>query len=169
MQLSNQYKSSAELVSELLQRPLQLTRDSPTSNDKMREFGDRKCFKLPLKKSKSDSKSNQFTEDLKSVELVRKISLAKRKLGRDESQVDQQSDQNSFQDCGTQMIEPLLYNRFSWNVLSDTEDLYCDDELHPNLENEPNMKLYTENTVTEEESDRIFDTGDNCMYDTLGL
>ena len=27
--------------------------------------------------------------------------------------------------------------------LPETEDLYCDDELHPSLENDPNMQLFT--------------------------
>ena len=33
--------------------------------------------------------------------------------------------------------------------LRDTEDLYCDDELHPSIENDPNMRLYTEDSNTD--------------------
>ena len=51
--------------------------------------------------------------------------------------------------------------------LGDTEDLYCDDELHPSLENDPNMRLYTENINAEQQTrdcidgQRIFDIGDD--------
>merc|ERR1719318_1013165 len=51
--------------------------------------------------------------------------------------------------------------------LGDTEDLYCDDELHPSLENDPNMRLYTENINAEQQArdcidgQRIFDIGDD--------
>eukprot|EP00090_Calanus_glacialis_P012302 TRINITY_DN2079_c0_g2_i5.p1 TRINITY_DN2079_c0_g2~~TRINITY_DN2079_c0_g2_i5.p1 ORF type:complete len:1033 (+),score=228.16 TRINITY_DN2079_c0_g2_i5:42-3101(+) len=51
--------------------------------------------------------------------------------------------------------------------LRDTEDLYCDDELHPSLENDPNMRLYTENINAEQQTrdcidgQRIFDIGDD--------
>ena len=46
--------------------------------------------------------------------------------------------------------------------LGDTEDLYCDDELHPSLENDPNMRLYTENINTDQvDGPGIFDIGDD--------
>ena len=46
--------------------------------------------------------------------------------------------------------------------MGDTEDLYCDDELHPSLENDPNMRLYTENINTGHGDGRgIFDIGDD--------
>ena len=46
--------------------------------------------------------------------------------------------------------------------MGDTEDLYCDDELHPSLENDPNMRLYTENINTDQvDGPGIFDIGDD--------
>ena len=52
-----------------------------------------------------------------------------------------------------------------------TEDLYCDDELHPSLENDPNMMLYTENMNTDQhaidcsDSQRMFDIADDGKDD----
>ena len=44
--------------------------------------------------------------------------------------------------------------------IGDTEDLYCDDELGPSLENDPNMRLYTENiNITMEPG--LLDIGDD--------
>ena len=41
-------------------------------------------------------------------------------------------------------IVPLYYrSSMSGCSLPETEDLYCDDELHPSLENDPNMQLFT--------------------------
>ena len=50
--------------------------------------------------------------------------------------------------------------------IGDTEDLYCDDELDPSLENDPNMRLYTENINITMESG-LLDIGDdgNSYYD----
>ena len=47
----------------------------------------------------------------------------------------------------------------------DTEDLYCDDELDPNLENDPNMRLYTE-SINNTDAD-FFNLGDEGNDDDL--
>ena len=57
--------------------------------------------------------------------------------------------------------------------LRDTEDLYCDDELHPSLENDPNMRLYTEDSNIDNQAidfgvghtNRIFDIEDDGKFD----
>ena len=49
--------------------------------------------------------------------------------------------------------------------LGGTEDLYCDDELHPSLENDPNMRLYTENRETEHHPQHFLDIGDEGKED----
>ena len=58
--------------------------------------------------------------------------------------------------------------------LRDTEDLYCDDELHPSLENDPNMRLYTEDSNIDNQAidfgvghtNRIFDIEDDGKVNT---
>ena len=57
--------------------------------------------------------------------------------------------------------------------LRETEDLYCDDELHPSLENDPNMRLYTEDSNIDNHTidfgdghaHRIFDIEDDGKVD----
>ena len=67
------------------------------------------------------------------------------------------------------MLRPSRCSSLAHSI-GDTEDLYCDDELHPSLENDPNMKLYTENlSPDQQEKDfvdgqRIFDIGDDGEF-----
>jgi len=42
-----------------------------------------------------------------------------------------------------------------------TEDLYCDDELHPSLENNPNMMLYTKDISNHAIDSAVFDLADD--------
>jgi len=62
---------------------------------------------------------------------------------------------------------PSICSSLSYSIV-DTEDLYCDDELHPRLENDPNMRLYTEHVSTSDQhandcrdGQRLFDIGDD--------
>ena len=76
-QLSSRYKSSAELVSELLQRPLHINNyqnryQNNKLNNNSEDNEERKVIKVT-----QNSK-------LKSVELVKNIGLNRRKVGRDE-------------------------------------------------------------------------------------
>ena len=45
--------------------------------------------------------------------------------------------------------------------LINTEDLYCDDELHPSLENNPNMMLYTKDISNHAIDSAVFDLADD--------
>ena len=75
-QLSSCYKSSAELVSELLQRPVLLTNFKQGSkNDEL---------KANQKKKVTQSDIQKPSDQLKSVVLVKSIGQNQRKVGRDE-------------------------------------------------------------------------------------
>ena len=86
LQLSNKYKSSAELVSELLQRQVPFTnhqqhsKNIPNDNSSEPSFDMKKKTKLV----KSISDSMKHSSELKSVELVRSIKQNERKVGRNE-------------------------------------------------------------------------------------
>ena len=49
----------------------------------------------------------------------------------------------------TLALHPVKPTLSLTHSLGDTEDLYCDDELHPSIENDPNMRLYTEDSNTD--------------------
>ena len=75
-QLSSCYKSSAELVSELLQQPVLLTNFKQGSkNDEL---------KANQKKKVTQSDKQKPSDQLKSVVLVKSIGQNQRKVGRDE-------------------------------------------------------------------------------------
>jgi len=179
MQLSSRYKSSAELVSELLQRPLQINNyQNRYQNNKLNNNSDNNHVQ------DEENKELKVTppSELKSVELVRNIGLNTRKVGRDECRnlsvgnnknilcEDKYSDHSDFLDCDkSEDYEVKIEEKTRDNLtratnkrysIGDTEDLYCDDELDPSLENDPNMRLYTENINITMESG-LLDIGDD--------
>ena len=76
-QLSSRYKSSAELVSELLQRPLHI-------NNYQNKYQNNKLNNNSEDHEESKEVKVPQNSELKSVELVRNIGLNRRKVGRDE-------------------------------------------------------------------------------------
>ena len=130
-QLSSCYKSSAELVSELLQRPVLLTNFKQGSekgefdaewvkNSNELEVNQKK--KLTISKSETMKLSDQ----LKSVELVKTIGHIQRKVGRDERS------NNQIPNIGRQLtrdqvrIDKLLtYSPDSDQSMESTADSIC--------------------------------------------
>jgi len=52
--------------------------------------------------------------------------------------------------------------------LPETEDLYCDDELRPELEHDPHMQLYTANMIDSDDEDPLQDFPHHPIFDHNG-
>jgi len=170
MQLSNKYKSSADLVSELLKQPFCLPDLEKTLQKDMimsQDTGNQ------IKISEIKSTSKMLTKfDIKSDKNIAKSdtvttqSLKSFINEKDGQNMHIQKEHTPKFLCYQYTKNPPAYfpqrmpsgfPSFTSSI-GDTEDLYCDDELDPNLENDPNMRLYTEN-INNTDAD-FFNLGD---------
>ena len=130
-QLSSCYKSSAELVSELLQRPVLLTnfkQGSEKGEFDAKWVKNSSELKVNRKKKLTISKSEtmKLSDQLKSVELVKTIGHTQRKVGRDEFS-DEHMQHIGRQSARYQVIDDklLTYSLDSDQSMESTADSIC--------------------------------------------